>query len=135
MSAKPVPIPTPESQTFWDKAKLHELWLPKCIDCGKFFFPPRPFSPFTGGAVTWERASGRASLASFLIVHRPSPGYEADAPYIIALAELAEGPRMMTNLPGAPADPAALAIGAPLLVTFEARGEMMLPQFRLADGS
>src|SRR5450755_4350067 len=129
MNAKPVPKPTPETQPFWDKARLHELWLPKCADSGKFFFPPRMFSPFTGGAVAWGRASGRARLASFLIVHRASPGYEEEVPYIVALAELDEGPRMMTNLPGAPIDPAAIKIGARLTVTFEERDDITLPQF------
>lgn len=131
--SKPVPIPTPETQPFWDKAREGELWLPRCVDSGRFFFPPRMFSPFTGGAVSWERASGRATLASFLIVHRPSPGYQDGGPYIVALAQLEEGPRLMTNLPGAPADPSALTIGAALEVTFEPRGEMVLPQFRLTD--
>ena len=135
MSAKPVPEPTPETQPFWDKCRERELWLPKCVDTGKLFFPPRMFSPFTGGAVSWEKASGRATLASFVIVHRPSPGYEQDAPYIIALADLAEGVRMMTNLPGAPVDPKALTIGAPLTVTFEERGDMVIPQFRLEDAA
>jgi len=135
MSTKPVPKPTPETQPFWDKAREHELWLPKCADSGKVFFPPRPFSPFTGGAVTWEQASGKARLASFVIVHRPSPGYEGEAPYIIALADLAEGVRMMTNLPGAPTDPAELRIGAPLTVVFEERGDMVIPQFRLEDAA
>jgi hypothetical protein len=131
MSAKPIPKPTPETRTFWDKARERELWLPKCVDTGQVFFPPRAFSPFTGGAVSWEKASGKATLASFIIVHRPSPGYEEEVPYIVALAELAEGPRMMTNLPGAPADPTTLTIGAPLTVTFEERGDMTIPQFRL----
>ena len=135
MSPKPIPKPTPETQPFWDKARLHELWLPKCVDSGKIFFPPRMFSPYTGGAVTWERASGRARLASFIIVHRPSPGYEDEAPYVVALAELDEGPRMMTNLPGTAPDPTAIKIGARLSVTFEQRGEMVLPQFRLSSES
>lgn len=133
ISEKPVPTPTPETQPFWDKARERELWLPRCVDSRRFFFPPRMFSPFTGGAVAWEQASGRARLASFVIVHRPAPGYEGEVPYIIALATLEEGPRLMTNLPGAPVDPAALAIGAPLVVTFEERGGMVLPQFRLED--
>jgi uncharacterized OB-fold protein len=133
MNSKPVPKPTPETQYFWDKARLHELWLPKCVDSGRYFFPPRTFSPFTGGAVAWEKVSGRARLASFLILHRPSPGYESEAPYIVALAELEEGPRMMTNLPGSPPDPALLKIGAPLTVTFEQRGDMVLPQFCLTN--
>jgi uncharacterized OB-fold protein len=133
MNSKPVPEPTPESRCFWDKACVHELWLPKCVDSGRFFFPPRLFSPFTGGAITWERASGNARLASFVIAHRAAPGFEAQTPYIIALAELEEGPRLLTNLPGAPPDPAMLKIGAPLTVTFEVRGDLTIPQFQLAN--
>jgi uncharacterized OB-fold protein len=135
MSSKPTPQPTPETQFFWDKARARELWLPKCVDSGRIFFPPRRFSPFTGGAVTWVQACGRAKLASFAIIHRPSPGYEHEAPYIVALAELEEGPRMMTNLPGTPADPAALTMGAPLVVTFEERGDWVIPQFRVESAT
>lgn len=133
--SKPIPKPTPETQPFWDKIRQRELWLPRCADSGKFFFPPRMFSPFTGGPVEWTKASGKARLASFIVVHRPSPGYEEEVPYIVALAELEEGPRMMTNLPGAAANPAALKIGAALTVTFEERGDMVLPQFRLEDAA
>jgi hypothetical protein len=132
MSDKIIPQALPETKMFWDKARLHELWLPRCVDSGRFFFPPRLFSPFTGGAISWERASGKAKLASFVIAHRAAPGFEAQTPYIIALAELEEGPRLLTNLPGAAADPAALKIGAPLMVAFEERGGMTLPQFHLA---
>jgi uncharacterized OB-fold protein len=135
MSAKFEPSPTPETQFFWDKAREHELWLPQCVDTGRCFFPPRQFSPFTGGAMMWVRASGRARLASFVIAHRAAPGFEAEAPYIIALAELEEGPRLVTNLPGVAPDPAALRIGAPLTITFEKRGAMTLPQFRPADAA
>jgi uncharacterized protein len=135
MSAKSVPVATPETRIFWDKAREHELWLPRCVDSGRVFFPPRQFSPFTGGAVEWQPASGRATLVSFVIVHRAAPGFEEEVPYIVALAELEEGPIMLTNLPGAPPDPAALKIGAPLSITFEERDEMTIPQFRLADGA
>jgi uncharacterized protein len=133
MSAKMIPVPTPETQFFWDKARAHELWLPMCVDSRRHFFPPRLFSPFTGGAVEWRPASGRARLVSFVIVHRAAPGFEAEVPYIVALAELEEGPRMLTNLPGAPTDPSALNIGAPLTVTFEKRGDITVPQFRLTS--
>jgi uncharacterized protein len=135
MSEKMSPVATPETQVFWDKARAHELWLPLCVDTGRHFFPPRLFSPFTGGAVEWRPASGRAKLASYVIVHRAAPGFETEVPYIVALAELAEGPRMLTNLPGAPCDPARLKIGAPLTVAFEQRGDMTLPQFCLASES
>jgi uncharacterized OB-fold protein len=135
MSEKMSPVATPETQVFWDKARAHELWLPLCVDTGRHFFPPRMFSPFTGGAVEWRPASGRAKLASYVIVHRAAPGFETEVPYIVALAELAEGPRMLTNLPGAPCDPSRLKIGAPLTVAFEQRGDMTLPQFCLASES
>jgi uncharacterized OB-fold protein len=134
-TAKMLPVPTPETKTFWDKARAHELWLPVCVDSGRAFFPPRMFSPFTGGAVQWRPASGRAKLASYVIVHRAAPGFESEAPYIVALAALEEGPHMVTNLPGAPCDPARLTIGAALAVTFEQRGEVTLPQFRLVSES
>lgn len=130
---KPLPKPTPETAVFWDKANAHELWLPRCLDTGQFFFPPRAFSPFTGGEIEWCRVSGRAKLASFNISHRPAPGFQDDTPYIVAIAELEEGPRILTNLPGAPPDPDALRIGAALEVTFEDRGDVTVPQFRLAE--
>lgn len=131
MPSKMLPIPTPETAFFWERAAAHELWLPCCAYSGKVFFPPRQRSPFTGGDVEWVRASGRATLASFVIAHRPAPGFEERLPYIIALAELEEGIRMMTNLPGSLPDPSALRIGAPLEVMFELRGDVVLPQFRV----
>jgi uncharacterized protein len=130
---KPLPKPLPETATFWEKAKLHELWLPRCVATGRFFFPPRGHSPFTGGAIEWQRVSGRARLASFNIPHRPAPGF--DPPYAVAIAELEEGPMMLTNLPGTPPDPAAIRIGAALEVCFEERGGMTLPQFRIVEPS
>lgn len=133
MGAKFLPTPTPEAQTFWDKAKLGELWLPKCHDTGQTFFPPRAFSPFTGGPVGWERASGRAILASYVIVNRPAPGFETEAPYIVAMVKLKEGPHLLSNLPGAVADPDKLPLGAPLELTFEDRGIITIPQFRFLD--
>lgn len=135
MSAKFLPAPMPETAVFWEKARAHELWLPRCVETGRFFFPPRAFSPFTGGAISWARISGRARLASFVIAHRPAPGFEGEAPYVVALAALEEGPHMITNLPGAKPDPAALTIGAPLMVTFETRGDIVLPQFALVDAT
>jgi len=128
---KAVPGPTPETKVFWDKAREGELWLPLCVDTGRHFFPPRAYSPFTGGAVEWRKASGKARLASFLVVHRPAPGFADEVPYIVAIAELAEGPRMLTNLPGTSPDPARISIGAELEVEFELRGEMAIPQFRM----
>ena len=133
VKTKAVPEPTPETKFFWDMAAKHELWLPRCVDTGRFFFPPQETSPLTGGGVKWEKASGRGKLASYVIAHLPAPGFEA--PYVIALVELEEGPRLTSNVLGVPPDPAALTIGMPLQVVFEQRGAMTLPQFAPARES
>jgi uncharacterized OB-fold protein len=64
-----------------------------------------------------------------VINHRPAPGFEDEAPYAIAVVQLAEGPRMMTSLVGVPATPEALVLDMPLHVTFEQRGDVSLPVF------
>jgi hypothetical protein len=68
-------------------------------------------------------ASGRAKLHTYLINHRPAPGFEDDAPYAIAVVELEEGPRMMTNIVGVSNTPENLELDMPLEVRFEPRGD------------
>jgi uncharacterized OB-fold protein len=129
MTSKAVPKPTPETQVYWDMAAKHELWLPRCVDTGKFFFPPQESSPLTGGRIEWARVSGRGRLASYVITRMAAPGFEAELPYVVALVELEEGPRLTSNLRNVAPDPAALKIGMPLRVVFEQRDLMTLPQF------
>ena len=134
MTDKPVPVPTPETQPFWDGCAAGELRIQRCTDCGKPYFYPRPVCPDCGSAnVEWFTASGRATLYSYVINHRAAPGFADDGPYAIAVVQLEEGPRMMTNILGLPATPEALELDMPLQVTFEARGNVSLPQFRPAD--
>ena len=100
---KPVPVPTPETQPFWDGCAAGELRIQRCTDCSTAFFYPRPVCPACGSVnVEWFTASGRATLYSYVINHRPAPGFEDDGPYAIAVVQLAEGPRMMTSLIGVP---------------------------------
>jgi len=77
-------------------------------------------------------ASGRGTLASYVINERPQPPW--DAPYSIAIVELEEGPRMMSNVVECPQTPDALQLDMALEVTFEALDEeISLPLFRPAD--
>jgi uncharacterized OB-fold protein len=76
--------------------------------------------------------SGRASLHSYVISHRAAPGFDAEVPYAIAIVELEEGPRLMSNIVGIDNTPENLVLDMPLEVTFEQRGEMVIPQFRPA---
>jgi uncharacterized OB-fold protein len=129
---RPLPKPTPETQHFWDGAKAGELRLQTCNDCAKTYFPPRPFCPECGSrSVKMMKASGKAKLHSYVIHARPAPGF--DPPYAIAVVELAEGPRMMTNIVGCPQTPEALQLDMPLEVTFEKQTDAIsLPFFKPA---
>lgn len=129
---RPLPKPTPETQHYWEGAKAGELRLQTCNDCAKTYFPPRPFCPKCGSrSVKVVTASGKAKLHSYVIHHRPAPGF--DPPYAIAVVELKEGPRMMTNIVGCPQTPEALQLDMDLEVTFEAQNDAIsLPFFKPA---
>ena len=129
---KPVPVPTPETLHFWDRAKAGELRLQRCDTCEHVYFPPRPFCRECGSrSVSVFEASGRATLYSYVINHRPARGFEGL--YAIAVVELEEGPRMLTNIVDSPQTPEALVLDMPLEVVFEpVSDEISLPLFRLA---
>ena len=125
-----MPVPTPETRPYWDGCAAGELRIQRCVDCREPYFYPREICPACGSAnVEWFTASGRATLYSYVINHRPAPGFEAEAPYAIAVVQLAEGPRMMTNIVGGPNTPEDLVLDMPLRVVFEARGDIWLPVF------
>jgi uncharacterized OB-fold protein len=128
--SKAVPEPTPETRPYWDGAAAGELRIQRCVDCGTPFFYPRSSCPFcASAAIEWFTTSGRARLYSYTITHRAAPGFEDEAPYAIAVVQLAEGPRMMANIVGVPNTPDNLVLDMDLEVTFEQRGDLRLPQF------
>ena len=106
--ARAKPKPTPETQHFWDGTKAGELRLQRCDACANVYFPPRPFCPSCASRkVSVFNASGKGKLYSYVINHRPAaPGFTP--PYAIAIVELDEGPRMMSNIFDCPQTPEAL---------------------------
>ncbi len=131
---RPLPEPTPETQDFWDGCLKGELRIQRCGDCREAYFPPRGFCPHCGSRnVASETASGRATLYSYVINHRPRPDFGED-PHSIAVVALEEGPRMMTNIVDCPQTPEALELDMALEVTFEKASETIcLPKFRPAS--
>jgi uncharacterized OB-fold protein len=129
---RPRPSPTPETQHFWEGTRAGELLLQRCRVCARPYFPPRPFCPRCASRdVEIFRASGRATLYSYVIHERPVPGFAP--PYAIAVVALEEGPRMMTNLIDVAQTPEALVLDMPLEVVFERLDdEISLPLFRPA---
>ena len=128
------PTPTPETMHFWEGTRASELRLQRCDSCKQAYFPPRPFCPHCAAReVSVFKASGKGRLYSYVIHHRPVPGFTP--PYAIAVVELDEGPRMMSNIVECPQTPEALILDMPLEVAFEKiDDEITLPLFRPAKG-
>ena len=134
LKPRSLPEPTPETQHFWDGTRAGEIRLQRCRDCGAIYFPPRPFCPECGSRdVEVFAASGRGSLLSYVINHRPHPSF--DGPYAIAVVKLDEGPTLMSNIVDCPQTPEALVLDMPLEVVFAEQNETItLPLFRSANG-
>jgi uncharacterized OB-fold protein len=134
MPRRPIPEPTPETREYWEGAKRGELRIQRCRACGKAYFFPRPFCPHCSSKdVEWFTASGRGTLYTYVINQRPARGFDDMAPYVIAIVQLEEGPRMMSNVIGVEPTPENLPIDLPLEVTWEQQSdEITLPLFRPA---
>jgi uncharacterized protein len=126
---KPLPYIHEETRPYWDAAKRHELKIQKCRTCGGYYFYPRDFCPSCFSFdVEWMKVSGRGTIYSFTICHRPAKGFEEDVPYNLVLVELEEGPRMMSTVVGCPND--ALRVGMAVEVVFDdVTEEVTLPRF------
>src|SRR5258706_850271 len=126
--------PTPEAKHAWDGTQAGDLRLQRCDACAIVYSPPRPFCPACASRkVSVFKASGKAKLYSYVIHHRPVPGFTP--PYAIAVVELDEGPRMMSNIVDCPQTPEALELAMKLQVAFEKLSDNITrPLFRSSQG-
>lgn len=129
---KPLPEFRPETKPYWDACKRHELVLPKAKTNGKFFFYPRALSPYDDMTqdIVWEKVSGRGRVWTFSVHNMgPTPAYKDEPPYVVALVELNEGVKMMTNIVGC--KPEEVKIGMEVEVVFDdVTDEVTLPKFK-----
>jgi uncharacterized protein len=133
MAQKPLPRPYQDTQAYWDAAKDKRLVLQQCRDCRKPQFYPRGVcSHCLGSALDWVESSGRGKVHTFTVCHRaPHPGFAAELPFVIAVIELDEGVRMMSNIVGC--DPKTVRIDMAVKVVFaEESPEITLPKFEPA---
>lgn len=129
---KLLPPHTELSRPFWEGCERGELRVQACQDCGRKQFYPRIFCVNCGSRnLRWEAVSGKGQVASFTVVRRGiSSAYEA--PYVVALVDLEEGPRMMSQI--RTDEPDDIAIGAQVEVSFEAWSEeLSVPIFLPAE--
>ena len=128
---KPVPVPTKETQPYWDGCKQHELRVQKCAACGHHQFYPRLYcTACMSDRVEWVKTSGRAKVLSYTIIYRPvTQAFAGNVPYVVAMVTLDEGPQMMTNIIGC--EPEKVHIGMPVQVTFDDwTEEISVPKFK-----
>ena len=128
-----LPNPDFETKPFWDACKEGTFLVKHCNACGRDHFYPRPFCPSCwSDDVSWKEASGRATLYTYSIVHvNEMPPFAERVPYVAAIAELDEGPRVMTNVVGVAFED--LRVGMPLVVEFTPiSDDITIPLFRAA---
>ena len=130
MSARLLPPVSELTEPFWAAARQHELVIQYCEASAQYVFPPRAHSPWGGGPLSWSKVSGKGSVYTFTVAHRPPhPVFAELCPLVIAIVELAEGPRMITNLINCNRED--LHVGMPVQVTFESidDSDVLLPVF------
>ncbi len=126
---RPDPVYTPDAAFFWEGAARSELLGQRCADCGRFAHPPRPMCPACH-SVRREivRLSGRGTVYSWIIPRHPPPIGFAQSP-VVALIELEEGIRLVSNV--VDAAPESVRNGLAVEVCFApTRGGHAVPVFR-----
>lgn len=117
MSPRPDPVASPEAAPFWEATREGRLVLQWCTRCERPVHFPRAFCPVcAGSALEWREASGLGEVHAVVVEHRPE-AMGATEPYAVALVDLAEGARLMTNVVGCP--PGEVRIGMAVKVCFE----------------
>jgi len=126
---RPRPATSRDTEFFWEGAARGELLIQRCSSCGTLRHPPRPACG-SCRSFEWDtvRATGRGEVYSHVTVHHPVvPPFEA--PYDVALIQLEEGVRLVSNVVGVAPD--EVRIGMPVEVVFEkVDDELTLPLFR-----
>jgi uncharacterized OB-fold protein len=130
-SLRLLPSTTKVEAPFWNEAKKNNLVLQKCVDCNKFIFYPRLYCPHClSPALTWEKASGKGKVYTYtVVVSNCHSSFISNLPFVIAIIELDEGVRMLSNVVGC--GPEDVRCDMPVEVVFEElNDDFNLPKFK-----
>lgn len=126
-----LPIPDADSEPFWRAAREGRLVCRRCTACGHAYHYPRARCPRCLSAATeWIDLSGEGTVYSYTVVHQAaSRAFRDRVPYVLALVDLDEGPRLLTNL--VEVSPASVTVGLRVRVDWRAESDdAVLPVFR-----
>jgi uncharacterized OB-fold protein len=129
---RPRPAINPDNRFWFEAAREHRLVIQRCADCKSLRHPPGPCCPQCG-SFGWDtvEAQGEGHVHSYVVNHHPRhPAFEY--PLVVAVIELAEGTRLITNMTGvAPGD---VEVGMPVVLDWiDPDPGLSLPAFRPAD--
>lgn len=131
----PLYVPDPGAQPFWAAAAEGRLLIQECPGCGRRQFYPRPLCLDCGGSPGWLEASGNGTVYTFTVIRQNGdPGFAGVLPYVVAMIDLAEGPRMMGNVIGCPVDDVSVGM-AVRAVAVTVAPSMAIVQWEQASGS
>ena len=127
----PLPEPTPLSQPYWDALKHGRLTFQRCRKCGHAWLPPRAECPeCLASEPEWATASGKGRVISWVIYHHAyHEAFRDKLPYNVALVELDEGPRLITNIVN---PEAGIKAERPVTLKIEDEHGVALARFALA---
>ena len=129
---RPLPVPTPTSQPFFDAARKGELRLQRCPRDGFFYYPRSHCPRCLGTDWSWQATSGRGTVHAFTVDRvGHDPAQRGHLPLVIAVIELEQGPRMTANLVGCEAE--AVRVGMPVEASFEDVDDTTLVRFRPSE--
>lgn len=131
---RPRPKPSPATEPFWAATSEHMFLLQRCADCGAAQFYPKVTCTSCGSEnLGWEEASGKGTLHTYTVARRAThPAFEGAGPYVVAVVELAEGPRVTTNIVECDLDD--IRVDMPVELIWDEPGDdgICLPLFRPA---
>ena len=115
---KPIPSPTDATQAFWSGCAENVLRLRSCPRCNKRLAPTRAVCACGNSELPWVDTSGQGRIFSYTVVHRaPDPAFRPEVPYVIAIVELDEGAKLMSNIIGC--SPADVRVGMKVRAVFD----------------
>jgi uncharacterized OB-fold protein len=100
------------TRPYWEAARRGTVSLQRCTACGHVWHPPQPTCPeCRSGDVEWVASTGFGTVHTFTVVHHAAHrAVVGTTPYVVALVELHEGPRVVCNVVGCP--PTDVSVGA-----------------------
>jgi uncharacterized OB-fold protein len=127
--ARPRPDPMEPARPFFEGAAAGKLMVQHCPNCSNYTFYAHYMCPTCQHSLDWVQAAGTGTVYTFTVVYQNSVPYFANkVPYVYAVVQLDEGPRLVTNIEGV--DPAKVTCDMPVKATFEDIGDgMAIPIF------